>query len=228
LLPARKKTIVCYVTDRRSLGAADASTSVRLRETIRLAIAAGADCVQIREKDLAGRELLGIVRDAVAIAKDAATAPAAIARVIMNGRLDVALAAGAGGVHLGGGSAPVQDVVAWCRRGNAPAGFSVGVSCHSLEDARTAERAGADYIFFGPVFDTPSKRAFGKAHGVVKLSEVCEAVRTLSVIAIGGIDTDNGGECMRAGSAGIAAIRLFQEASDLPALSGAIERLHRS
>lgn len=216
------------MTDRRSLGAADASTSVRLRETIRLAIAAGADYVQIREKDLARRELLGIVRDAVAIAKDAATAPAAIARVIMNGRLDVALAAGAGGVHLGGGSAPVHDVVAWCHRGNAPAGFSVGVSCHSVEDACAAERAGADYIFFGPVFDTPSKRAFGKAHGIAKLSEVCGAARKIPVIAIGGIDADNGAECICAGAAGIAAIRLFQEASDLRALSGAIDRLHRS
>jgi thiamine-phosphate pyrophosphorylase len=201
---------------------------VRLHETIRIAITAGADWVQIREKDLAGRELLGIVRDAVAIARGAATAPAATARVIVNGRFDVALAAGAGGVHLAGESVPVHDVVAWCRRGNAPAGFSVGVSCHSLEDARAAERAGADYIFFGPVFDTPSKRVFGKAHGVVRLSEVCEAVRPLPVIAIGGINANNAGEGIRAGAAGIAAIRLFQEPSDLRALSGAIERLHRS
>ena len=195
-----------------------------VREIIRMAIAAGADWVQIREKDLPGRELLGIVRDAVSIA--GALAPGA--RVIVNGRLDVALAAGATGVHLGGESAPASDVIAWCRRGNAPAGFSIGVSCHSVEEARAAERAGADYIFFGPVFDTPSKRGFGSAHGIVALSEVCEAVRTIPVIAIGGIDANNGAECIRAGAAGIAAIRLFQETSDLHALSGTIDRLHRS
>ena len=224
MLPAPKKPIVCYVTDRSSLGAANADASVRVREIIRMAISAGADWVQIREKDLPGRELLRIVRGAVAIAG----APAAGVRIIVNGRLDVALSAGAAGVHLGGESAPASDVIAWCRRGNAPTGFSVGVSCHSVEGARTAERAGADYLFFGPVFDTPSKRALGKAHGVAILSEVCEAVRTISVIAIGGIDANNGAECIRAGAAGIAAIRLFQETSDLHALSGAIESLHRS
>jgi thiamine-phosphate pyrophosphorylase len=221
-----KKAIVCYVTDRKSLDPAD--STARVREKIRMAIAAGADWVQIREKDLPGRVLLGIVRDAV----DAATQmPAAgtrsrQVRVIVNERLDIALAAGAAGVHLGRESAPKREVVAWCRRGNADAEFSIGVSCHSLEEARAAESDGASYIFFGPIFETPSKKKFGMAQGIAKLAEVCAAVR-ISVIAIGGVNAENGGECIRAGAAGIAAIRLFQEASDAGELADTVERLHR-
>ena len=111
--------------------------------------------MQIREKDLSGRELLGLAREAVAAEGGA--------RVIVNDRLDVALAAGVAGVHLGRESLGSRDVVSWCRGGHAPADFLVGVSCHSLEDAREADRAGASYIFFGPVFDTPSKRILAMA-----------------------------------------------------------------
>lgn len=188
-----------------------------------MAIAAGADWVQIREKDLAGRALLGIARDGIA-----ATAGAGVpARVIVNDRLDIALAAGAGGVHRGAGSAPAREVVRWCRRGNAPAEFLIGVSCHSLEDARAAQTAGASYIFFGPVFETPSKRAFGMPQGIAKLAGVCAQVRPMPVVAIGGVDAENGADCIRAGAAGIAAVRFFQEARDAGALSDAIGRLHR-
>ncbi len=136
------KPIVCYVTDRKSLGSADPIGDLRAR--IRLAIAAGVDWVQIREKDLPARALLAIVREAVE------TGPA---RVIVNDRLDVSLAAGAAGVHLGRESAPVEEVVTWGRKGNAPGEFLIGVSCHSPKDARDAEEAGASYVFFGPVFE---------------------------------------------------------------------------
>ena len=137
---------------------------------------AGADWVQIREKDLPGRELLELARNAVAAANERPAAKGVSKpRVYVNDRLDVALAAGAAGVHLGGESAPAGDVVRWCRNGNAPSGFEIGVSCHSVEDAREAERAGASYIFFGPVFDTPSKREFGAPQGAERLAEVCEA-----------------------------------------------------
>lgn len=219
MLPAPKKPIVYYVTDRKAFYPAD--SIARVRDTIYIAVAAGADWVQVREKDLPGRALLPIVKDAVAVA-----AARGQARVIVNDRLDVALAGGADGVHLGSKSLPPREVSTWCRRGNASAEFSIGVSCHSLEEARAAESDGASYIFFGPIFETPSKKAFGKAQGVGKLADVCNAVR-IAVVAIGGVSAENAAECIQAGAAGIAAIRLFQEASGLDQLKDAIERLHR-
>jgi thiamine-phosphate pyrophosphorylase len=127
-------------------------------------------------------------------------------------------------VHLGEESVPVREVVSWCRSGNAPAKFLIGASCHSMDQAREAEDSGASYIFFGPVFDTPSKRTFGAPQGVARLHEVCRAVR-LPVIAIGGVNEENGAECIRAGAAGIAAIRLFQEALDAEEIRRRVARL---
>jgi thiamine-phosphate pyrophosphorylase len=211
------RLIVCYVTDRKALRGE--KTPSALFEKIRAAAAAGVDWVQIREKDLPARELLGLVRDAVALAS---------VRVIVNDRLDVALAAGAAGVHLGHASVPAREVVRWCRAGNAPADFLVGVSCHSLEGAQEAESAGASYTYFGPIYETPSKIPFGKPHGVEELAQVAKAVR-IPVIAIGGVNESNAAECIRAGAAGIAAIRMIQDASDVDnaaALKKAIEAIH--
>ena len=212
---------VCYVTDRKGLGSSDPIGSVLGR--IRAAVAADVDWMQIREKDLAGRELLALVRAAIGITH--ASAHAGRPGVTVNDRLDVALAAGAAGVHLGGESLPARDVIRWCRGGNAPAEFLVGVSCHSLEEVREAESAGASYALFGPIFETPSKERFGPPQGIARLAEVCRAVR-IPVIAIGGVNEANGPECVRAGAAGIAAIRLFQEPRDPAALRKAITRLH--
>lgn len=217
-----KKRIVCYVTDGKAFGAGNRVVNVLAR--IRGAVAAGADWVQIREKDLLARELLTLAREAVGAASEARTDEV---RVVINDRLDVALAAGAAGVHLGGESLPPRDVVGWRRSGNAPADFLVGVSCHNLEQACAAEDAGANYVFFGPVFETPSKAPFGSPQGISKLAEVCRAVQ-IPVVAIGGINADNGAECLRAGAAGIAAIRMFQESHDPAKLQRAIEGLHRA
>lgn len=202
------------MTDRKSLGEGEGGKSVLGR--IRAASAAGVDWVQLREKDLSGRELLGLAREVVAAGGGA--------RVIVNDRLDVALAAGAAGVHLGRESLGAQGVVSWCRGGHAPADFWVGVSCHSLEEARAAESAGAAYIFFGPVFDTPSKRGMGKPQGVARLAEICRGV-AIPVLAIGGVSEKNAGECIRAGAAGIAAIRMFQDGRDSAAMKDVVERL---
>ena len=202
----------------------------KLRARVRVAIAAGVDWVQIREKELPERELLAVAREAVGAAESAngkrATAGHAAARVIVNDRLDVALAAQAAGVHLGGDSAPVDEVVRWCRGGNAPAGFEVGVSCHSVEGARVAEGARASYVIYGPVFDTPSKRDFGPPQGLARLEEVCRSVK-IPVIAIGGVNAENAVECLHAGAAGIAAIRMFQEAGSEEELRATIAKLRR-
>ncbi len=210
------KPIVCYVTDRKALGVTDSAASVLAK--IRAATATGVDWVQIRERDMPARKLLALVKAAIG-------AREGDARILVNDRLDVALTAGAAGVHLGGASVPVREVVRWLRERNATAEFLVGVSCHSLDEARAAEDAGAGYVFFGPVFETPSKKSYGLPQGIAKLAETCSAVR-IPVIAIGGVNEENATECTRAGAAGIAAIRMFQELREAGTLKRAIARLH--
>jgi thiamine-phosphate pyrophosphorylase len=177
-----------------------------LHDSIRRAVAAGAEWIQIREKDLDARALVELARFAVAETR------AGSVRVLVNDRMDVALAAGAAGVHLGENSLPLETVASW-RRSAGRLDFLIGVSCHSLESARAAESGGADYIFFGPVFATPSKAAFGAPQGMERLRAVCASIR-IPVLAIGGVNAENARACIAAGAAGIAAIRLFQDALD--------------
>jgi thiamine-phosphate pyrophosphorylase len=208
--------IVCYVTDRKALGAADPVRSLLAR--VRRAQTAGVDWVQLREQDMPARALLTLASAAIG-------GPQTEARVLVNDRLDVALAAGAAGVHLGGASVPAREAVRWLQKSNPPAGFLIGVSCHRREEAREAEDAGASYVYFGPVFDTPSKKSYGPPQGMQRLAEVCGAVR-IPVIAIGGVNEQNAAECVRAGAAGIAAIRMFQESRDGESLEQTLTRLH--
>jgi thiamine-phosphate diphosphorylase len=196
------------VTERRSLLPEPGATAVQaLAKQAARAARAGVDWIQIREKDLGSRALFDLTSEIVNV-----SAPA---RVLVNDRLDVALCAGAAGVHLGGESVPVGAATAWCRE-HAPAGFSVGKSCHSIEEAQAAEAEGAGYVFFGPIFATPSKLAYGPPQGTGRLRELCERLHIL-VIAIGGITQENAGECIASGAAGVAAIRWFQEPGDLGA-----------
>ncbi len=187
---------------------------------MRAAIQAGCDWVQIREKTLPTNPLLALAREAVQMAAREERR----AGILVNGRLDVALAAGASGVHLGGGSMPAGAVAAWRSKEKAKGDFLIGVSCHSSEEAQRAEESGADYIFFGPVFDTPSKKSFGATQGVERLEAVCRKVKA-PVLAIGGINESNAFECLAAGASGVAAIRLFQEARDPAVLADLISRL---
>ncbi len=213
----RSQAILCYVTDRRALGSSDDEAArAALLQGIRGALDAGADWVQIREKDLEGRTLANLVRAAME------TSPGR--RIFVNDRLDVAIAARAAGVHLGGESLPVEEVVKWCRAGHVPADFLVGRSCHSMEEAVAAQGGGADYLFFGPVFATPSKAEYGPPQGIEKLKEACSRVR-IPVLAIGGITVENAAECCLAGAAGVAAIRLFQESADVAAVVARLRKV---
>jgi thiamine-phosphate diphosphorylase len=197
--------VLCYVSDRRSIETADGGDAgaALVSLTARLA-RAGVDWIEIREKDLGGGALFDLV--------SAVVARAGAMRVLVNDRLDVALAAGAAGVHLAGTSLPVRPVREWCRE-RAP-GLTIGKSCHSIDEARAAEADGADYIFFGPVYATPSKLAYGAPQGIEALAQVCRAVR-VPIVAIGGITAENAGACIAAGARGVAAIRWFQEPGDL-------------
>ena len=206
-----KSFLLCYITDRQQL------RSVSLTAVIRETLRAGVDMVQIREKDLASRELIALVEEALCAARESgegfeerAFGPVsrehpARATVLVNDRLDVALAAGAKGVHLGTHSMPVQAV-----RQIAPRPFVLGVSCHSLSEAMAAESGGADYLVVGPVFETPSKLRYGPPLGLETLKEIIAQI-TIPVLALGGITVERVRPCLEAGASGIAGIRIFQD-----------------
>lgn len=206
-LPPTRKPLLCYVTDRRSLAGAPGLARKLQLQKIEQAANAGVDWIQLREKDLSGRELAELAGQAILRA-------ASGSRVLVNDRADVACAAGAAGVHLGEHSLPPAEAKKLVRQCGARGNFIVGVSAHSLEGAMQAELAGTDYVIFGPVYETPSKARFGQPQGVPRLQEVCKRLR-IPVLAIGGITLENAGKCLAAGAAGIAAIRLFQDATDL-------------
>jgi thiamine-phosphate pyrophosphorylase len=221
--------LLCYVTDRQALRIANPADSLAaLIQKIEEVVAAGIDWVQIREKDLPARELASLTRRTVAIAAKYSATRSAPVRVLVNDRLDVAIAEQAGGVHLGETSLPVAEakrlVESALRKQAIDQSFMIGASCHSIEAAKSAERDGVDYIFFGPIFPTPSKAAFGAAQGVTRLAEVCRAV-AVPVVAIGGIDIDNANLCLQAGGASLAAIRLFQDAPDAVFTVGQLHQL---
>jgi thiamine-phosphate pyrophosphorylase len=208
--------LVVYVTDRRGFGAREQDAADLLLETIARAADAGVDAIQLREKDLSGRALLALA--------EAAVSRAGRAKIVVNDRLDVALAAGAAGVHLGGESVGVAELAKFRAAGCTPADFWIGRSCHSLEEALAAERDGADYVFFGPVFVTPSKARYGAPKGTEALAGICRPMR-IPVLAIGGITLENAGACISVGAAGVAAIRMFQEAADLAAVMRGLRRV---
>jgi thiamine-phosphate pyrophosphorylase len=191
---------ICYITDRRALE--PAPLIPRIGEAVR----AGVDLIQIREKDLATRDLVELTAAALDAARGTST------RVVVNDRLDVAMALSAAGVHLATASLPARAA-----RRIAPADFLIGVSCHSLQEALEAESAHADYILLGPIFPTPSKLRYGPPLGVEKLREVCARVR-IPVLALGGMKLERAKPCVEAGAAGIAGISLFQNAPSLEEL----------
>lgn len=217
--------ILCYVTDRSSLSAGESSNArASLLSKIDAAASAGVDWIQIREKNVSGQECGSLTREALQLARKYSHHKPSPTRIIVNDRLDVALSERAGGVHLGGKSLPVKEVAQLANSRVRDSDFLIGVSCHSLEAARTAARGGVDYLFFGPVFSTPSKAAFGAPQGLERLAEVCRAV-SVPVLAIGGITLANAFSCFSAGASGIAAIRLFQDAADNSALIESLRKL---
>jgi len=177
------------------------STILRLVEA---AVASNISLVQLREKNLSTRVLYDLTWNAVAITRNSST------RLLVNDRFDVAMGTHADGVHLTSQSMS-PDVV---RRSCGPE-FLIGASTHLLSEARLARDRGADFVVFGPVFETASKQAFGSPQGLVKLREVSSALSGFPVIAIGGVKVDNVRECFQSGASGVAAISLFSHAAKL-------------
>jgi thiamine-phosphate pyrophosphorylase len=172
-------------------------------DQIQAAVEAEISFFQVREKKLTTRVLHELVRLAAELTRGTAT------RLFVNDRFDVARAAGADGVQLTSLSLPPRVVREACDDE-----FLIGASTHSLETAREARDGGADFVVFGPVFETESKLAYGPPQGLEKLREVTKALDGFPVIAIGGITLDNAQSCFEAGASGIAAIRLFDASTE--------------
>lgn len=196
-----ERGILCAVSDRSRLPASPSGSLDLLVARLSSAAEAGVELLQIREPDLSGRDLMALVERVLA-----ATAVTG-ARVMVNDRLDVALAAGAHGVHLKTESLDTALV-----RRLAPRAFLVGRSVHSPEGAEQAARAGADYVIVGTVFETRSKP--GRAASGLDLLR--ETVRRcpIPVLAIGGMTADRAPDVAATGAAGMAAIQLFLGGED--------------
>jgi thiamine-phosphate pyrophosphorylase len=223
------RPILCYVTDRQSLaGDAPQQKTQALLALIEAFAEAGVDWIQIREKGRSGQELAAFTLEAQRRAAESSTGSESSLKIIVNDRLDVVIANRSDGVHLGERSLPAAEAKRLLRNSlpgqQPPKEILVGVSCHSVEAAQAAARDGADYIFFGPVFATPSKAAFGPPQGLRRLAEASASV-SIPVLAIGGITLENAASCLASGASGIAAIHLFQDALRPTGLVGALRNL---
>ena len=166
--------------------------------------------VQIREKNLYTKDLLTLALKAREIRLPEGS------MLLCNERADVALAAGLDGVHL-----PENAVSPDKLRAFAP-NLIFGCSIHSPEALRNAEHAGADYLLFGPVFDTPSKRKYGAPQGPKKLGELCRA-SSLPIYALGGVTPQNAAHCRDEGAYGTAGLSIFRDA---PRIAETLEQIH--
>lgn len=182
-------------------------------EIARLAIAGGADAIQLRDEYCGCRRLLPAGREIAAMCRKQGVT------FIVNDRLDVALACGADGVHLG-----QSDLRADVARQIAPPGFFIGVSIGNLEEALRAEKDGADYVALSPTFYTSSKSDAGPGHGIAALDTICARV-SIPVIAIGGISTANVEEVIARGADGVAVISEVVARPDIIAVTRELKTL---
>lgn len=179
-----------------------APTGGGLLSVVDRALGAGARFIQLREKDLGGGELLSLAVKLRELTRSYG------ALLLINDRVDVALASEADGVHLGVAGINARDA-----RRLAGGKAILGVSAHSLQEALDAEAAGADFITFGPVYHTPSKARYGEPVGVGLLKEVCREVR-IPVYALGGVGVTRIKETVSAGASGAALISAVMAAPD--------------
>jgi thiamine-phosphate pyrophosphorylase len=177
------------ITDRNLFLSRDA-----LKAAVEESLKGGIKAVQLREKDIGVRELLDMAYALREITKSYQ------ARLFINGRVDIAMAVGADGVHLG-----VSDMPVHAAKKAAGNNMLIGASAHNIGEAKRAEQEGADFVTLGPVYETPSKMQYGKPVGLQTIERVKEEV-SIPVFAIGGIKKERAGEVLKAGAYGIAVI----------------------
>ncbi len=210
--------LLYYITDRSQFRGTELARRDALLAKVAEAARAGIDYIQLREKDLSGRELETLAREVVVVAHKNVGANSTATRVLINSRTDVALATGADGVHLRADDIAPHEVrsifdrvVTELRPATAQprqSHFLVAASCHTVADIFRAGAEKVDFAVFAPVF---GKSSAPETHprGLVALQEACRA--KTPVLALGGVTLENAASCLNAGAVGIAGIRLFQE-----------------
>ena len=195
--------LLYYITDRLQFPGNERDQRERLLDQIAEAARSGVDFIQLRERELQSRDLEFLAHEAVHRIR----AFSGRTRLLINSRADIALAAGADGVHLRSKDVSPEDVRKIWREAHGPGDPIIAVSCHCDADVVTAEQAGADFVVFGPVFEKKGPPEI-RSTGLDALRETCN--HKVPVLALGGVTAQNAALCTGAGAAGIAAIRLFQ------------------
>lgn len=217
-MPRRFNRPITYLITSGETSSKTSPDSVEFQALLRLvalATEARVPLIQIREKALAARVLFELASRAAALTRGSET------RVVVNDRADIARAAGCDGVHLSTRSLDASVV----RRAFGEE-FLIGVSTHTQEEALAAHEGGADFAVFGPVFDTPSKRAYGSPVGLEVLRETAHALKPFPLVALGGVTEGNLSDCLAAGAEGVAAMRLFANGQNLARTVHLIEDLY--
>lgn len=197
--PSRK--IIYLITEGEATAENFPEKSAEILRLVEAAAAAGISFIQIREKRLPARFVFELTEKAAALARNSQT------KLLVNDRADIALSAGADGVHLTSLSLSAETI-----RRNFPKDFIVGVSTHTLAEAERARRQGADFVTFSPIFHSPNK---GEPQGLTELKKICAALKPFPVVALGGIDETNYKSVLQAGASGFAAIRFLNEPENL-------------
>jgi len=187
-----RRPLFYYITDSRQLSA------ISFDACIRRLLKWGVDFIQVREKHLSDRALFQMTQRIVRLADRTEC------RILVNGRADIALAAGAHGVHLPSNALPVPEIRSW-----SPENFLIGVSVHTQGEVKHAILEGADYVLLGHVYSTPSKSGHGPPLGLDFLKQICSGF-SIPIFGLGGIHAGRIGSVLKAGVAGIAGIRLYQ------------------
>jgi thiamine-phosphate pyrophosphorylase len=204
-----KKPLIYLITNGKSTTATNPNTRdfSQLIRLVEAAVAADIDLIQLREKNLHAAMLYKLAERAAGLTRGSQT------RLLVNDRADVASSAHADGVHLT--STSIDTSVVRRMFGND---FLIGVSTHVSNEVIVAKNEGADFVVFGPVFATPSKQESGEPVGLDALKDVASMVAPFPVLPLGGVSLEQVSDCFKAGAAGIAGIRLFEDWSKLSAV----------
>lgn len=209
-----QKPILYLITSGEATEATAPASSEDFQNILAL-VRAGVDArislIQLREKKLSARTLYELTVRCAEMTRGSET------RLLVNDRADIARAARADGVHL-----TTRSIETSIIRRTFGSDFLIGVSTHSLAEARDARDGGADFAVFGPVFDTSSKSAYGPPVGLARLREAAQTLSPFPLLALGGITRENAPEAIRAGASGVAAIRLFDDQRNLSEIANRI------